>query len=118
MKKYEKSNLIIYSDFEVRKLKEENKDIDLLIPVDLSVLNIHIGDMPDHISNRLQLTQVKNVLIRFVDDYENNICTIHFLKSVDISSAQLNFTMDYNKHLIKLIKSEHWVDMEICDKSR
>lgn len=116
MKKYENSELIIYSDFEIRKLREEDCDIDLLIPVDLSVLNIHIAGMPNHISNRLQLTEVRSILVRFSTDSENNICTIHFLKSIDISSAMLNFAMDYKDHFIEVVKSEYCIDMRINAK--
>lgn len=116
MKKYENSKLIIYSDFEIRTLREENKDIDLLIPIDLSVLNLHIDNMPNHISDRFQLTEVRSILVRFTTDFENNICTIHFLKSIDISSAMLNFTVDYKDHFIRIVKSEYCIDMIICAK--
>lgn len=111
MNKYEKFNLIIHSDFEIRKLREEKDDIDLLIPLDLSVLNLHIDNMPGYISDRFQLTEVRSILIRFTTDSNNNYCTIHFLKSIDIQSAIINFTMDYTNHNIKISKSDYSVEM-------
>lgn len=67
--------------------------------------------MPEYISDRFQFTEVKNILIRFTTDHDNNFCTIHFLKSMDLQSAIINFTMDYTNHNIKIIKSDYSVDM-------
>ena len=113
MNKYEKSNLVIYSDFEIRVLREENNDIDLFIPLDLRVLNLHIYDMPEYISDRLQFTQVRNIIIRFTTDNHNNYCTIHFLKDIDLQSAIINFTVNYKDHNIKIMKADYSVEMYI-----
>ncbi|AFS77573.1 hypothetical protein Curi_c04980 [Gottschalkia acidurici 9a] len=113
MNKYEKSNLVIHSDFEIRKLREENSDIDLLIPLDLRVVNLHINNMPEYISDRFQLIEVRNIIIRFTDDNKNNYCTIHFLKNIDLQSAIVNFTMDYKNHSIKIAKADYSVEMYI-----
>lgn len=113
MNKYEKSNLKLCSDFEVRNVREEGEDIDLLISLDSNVLNLHIDNLPEYISDRFQFTEVRSILIRFNTNADNNHCTIHFLKSIDIHSAILNFTMDYSDHSIKICKSTYSVDMHI-----
>lgn|SRR5699024_5485881 len=113
MNKYEKSNLVLHSDFEIRTLRQEGKDIDVLIPLDLRVLNLHIDNMPEYISDRFQFTEVRNILIRFTTDKDKNICTIHFLKSIDLQSALVNFTMNYKEHNIKIMKAHYSVEMYI-----
>src|SRR5699024_2902285 len=116
MGKYEKSNLIIHSDFPIRPLREENQDIDLVIPLDLRVLNLHMDNLPEYISDRFQFTEVRNILIRFNKNNNNNSCTIHFLKSIDLQSAIVNFTMDYTKHDIKIVRSDYSVEMYLRER--
>ncbi len=115
MNKYENGNLVIYSDFIIRKLREDNKDIDLIIPLELRVLNIHIDDMPKHIIDRFQFNEVRNIIVRFTTHKDNNYCTIHLLRNIDLISAIVNFTINYEEHYIKIVKGEFSVDMYITE---
>jgi len=111
MNKYENGRLIIYSDIEIRKLREENNDIDLLIPLDLRTLNLHINNMPKYIEDRFQFNEVRNIIIRFTTNKDDNICTIHLLNSIDIHSGIVNFTMNYDRHCIRIINSDFSVEI-------
>lgn len=113
MNKYENGNLVIYSDFEIRKLREDNNDIDLLIPLDLRVLNIHIDNMPKYIEDRFQFNEIRAIIVRITTKTDNNHCTIHLLKSIDLNSAIVNFSMNYKDHNIKIVKGEFSVEMYI-----
>lgn len=111
MNKYENGRLIIYSDFEIRKLREENNDIDLLIPLELRTLNLHIDNMPKYMEDRFQFNGVRNIIIRFTTNKDDNICTIHLLNSVDIHSAIVNFTFNYETHCFRIINSDFSVEV-------
>ena len=111
MNKYENGKLIIYSDIEIRNLREEYNDIDLLIPLDLRTLNLHIDNMPKYIEDRFQFNEVRNIIIRFTTNKNDNFCTIHLLKSIDIHSSIVNFTMNYDRHCIRIVNSDFSVEM-------
>jgi hypothetical protein len=111
MNRYENGKLVIESDFEIRLLRKENEDIDLLIPVDLRVLNLNIDKMPDYMDSRFQFRDVRNIIIRFTTNKDNNYCTIHLLRSVDLLSAMVNFIMNYESHSIRIIRNEFSIDM-------
>lgn len=113
MNEYVKGKFTIYSDFEIRKLREDNGDIDLLIPLDLRTLNIYIENMPAFLSDRLQFKSVRNIILRFNTADDNNLCTIHLLDSVDILSSIVNFTLDYSNHLIRIVKDDYSSSMYI-----
>lgn len=113
MNTYTDNGLNIESDFEIRILREMGNDIDILIPIDLRVLNLFIENMPDFISNRFQFTEVKNLIIRHTLDEGNTISTIHLLRSIDMNSALVNFTLDYKGKILKIIDKEFNVDMYI-----
>jgi len=113
MNRYENGEFILYSDFEIRTIREESGDIDLLIPLDLRVLNLHIEDMPTYIGDRFQFSEVRNIIIRFTKDEYNNYCTIHLLKNIDLHSAIMNFTLDYKGHKIEIKRKEYSVEMNI-----
>lgn len=115
MNKYNNNGLNIYSDFEIRTLREMDQDMDLLIPIDLRVLNLYIDEMPEFISNRFQFTEVKNIIIRHTMDKGNTYCTIHLLRSIDMNSALVNFTVNYEDREIKIVDREYSVDMYIKD---
>ncbi|WFA07789.1 hypothetical protein [Tissierella sp. Yu-01] len=115
MNKYENGNLVIYSDFEIRKLREDKGDIDLLIPLDMRVLNIHMDDMPKYIDDRFQFSEVRNIIVRFTTSVENDYCTIHLLRSIDLNSAIVNFSMNYKEYNIKIIKSDFNAEMYLQD---
>lgn len=86
---------------------EDGPDIDLIVPLENRTLNLYIEDMPPYIDNRIQLLDIRNVLIRFTTLEDNNYSTIHFLRSIDLKSATMNFVFNYEKHYIKLEKEEY-----------
>ena len=45
---------------------EDGPDIDLFIPIDYRTLNLYIEDMPAYMEGRIQLTEVRNIIIRFL----------------------------------------------------
>ena len=116
MNEYVNGKFSIYSDFEIRKLREDNGDIDLLIPLDLRTLNLYIENMPTFLSDRLQFNSVRNIILRFNTGDDNNLCTIHLLDSVDILSSIVNFTLDYSNHWIIIVKDDYSSSMYIKSK--
>ena len=113
MNKYNIKGLNISSDFEIRIMREMDNDIDLLVPIDQRVLNLYIEDLPEFVSNRFQFTEVKNIIIRHTKESENTNCTVHFLRSIDMNSALVNFTVDYKDKEIIIKDKEYSVDMYI-----
>ncbi|NLX61909.1 MAG: hypothetical protein GXZ06_05240 [Tissierellia bacterium] len=113
MIEYRKGNFLIQSDFEIRSFMEEGPDIDLIIPLEYRTLNLYIDGMPDYFDSRLQLLDIKNILIRFSTLKDNNLCTIHFLRNIDLKSAVMNFVFDYKEHFIKLKEEEYSAEMHI-----
>ncbi|NMB08071.1 MAG: hypothetical protein GX981_06775 [Tissierellia bacterium] len=113
---YEKGNLIIKSDFEIRILREEGNDIDLFIPLNYRTLNLYLQDLPDYMDNRIQFTEIKNIIIRFSTEKENDYCTIHLLRNIDLHSAVANFIINYKDHLIVLKNREYSSEMHIKKK--
>lgn len=116
MIEYIRGDLLIRSDFEIRTFMEEGRDIDLFIPIDNRTLNLSIEGLPDFMDSRIQLNEVRNIIIRFSMEEDNNYCTIHFLKSIDLQSATMNFIIDYSKHYIKLERKEYCVEMHILKR--
>jgi uncharacterized protein YeeX (DUF496 family) len=111
MNKYDSGNLVIHSDFEIREIRNVNSDIDLLIPLDLRVLNLYIDNMPEYINDRLQFREVRNIIIRFTTDNDDNYCTVHILNNIDLQSSMVNFTMKYEEYSIKIVRSDYSVEM-------
>lgn len=99
------------SDFEIRIVREDSEDIDLLIPLDLRTLNLSFDNMPRYLDNRFQFTEVRNIVLRITKINQNSLCTVHLLNSVDIHSAIMNFTMNYENHSIDIVESDYNVEM-------
>ena len=106
MNRYDKNNLLIYSDFEIRTLREMDDDIDLIVPIGQRVLNLYIEGMPEYLSDRFQFTEVKNIMVRHSLDSNNTYSTIHLLRSIDMNSALVNFTIDYGEKAIRIKDNE------------
>ncbi len=109
-------DFVLNSDFEIRVVREDPNDIDLLIPLDLRTLNLYVEEMPTFLENRFQFTEVRNIVLRITKNNIDHLCTIHLLNSVDIHSAIMNFTMNYEKHNIEIIKSDYSVEMNLRRK--
>ena len=113
---YEKSNLKIDSDFEVREIQKEEDNLDLIIPIENRCVNLNLHNIPKYIKSRVQFPSVKSILIRFCILKDNNICTVHFLSDSDVHSTMANFEFDYSETYIKIKDKEIFVDMKIHSK--
>lgn len=111
--KFKKGDLLIKSDFDIRTLREDGEDIDILIPIDNRTVNLHIKDMSQHVNGRLQFPMVRNMIVRFSISSENNTATIHLLRSIDLQSSVVNFIVDYTDHSIEVKKEEYSVEINI-----
>ncbi len=88
-------------DYELRILREDDQDIDLIVPIDNKSINLYFDDMPGYIYDRIQCPMIKNIVIRLSKHKDNYLCTIHLLRNIDLHSSVLNFVFDYrNKELI------------------
>lgn len=92
---YDNYNLSIISDFEIRNVREDNEDVDLLIPINNRSLNILFKDMPDYIHDKFQFPSVYGVMIRISKAKDNNIATLHILRNIDLYSSSVNFELEY-----------------------
>lgn len=113
---YRNGNLKILSDFEIRILREEGKDIDLFIPLNCRTLNLYLEDFPDYFDERIQFTEIRNIIIRFSMEEANDYCTIHLLRNIDLHSAVANFVVNYKDHHIVLKDKEYSSEMYIKRK--
>lgn len=110
---YEKSNLKIITDFEVKEIKKDEYNFDLIIPIEYRCVNLYFEDLPKYMNSRVQFPSVKSILIRFCIIEDNNICTIHFLSDSGINSTVANFEMDYSETDIEVRNSEFFIDMKV-----
>ena len=113
---YEKSNLKIISDFEVKEVQKDKYNIDLLISMEYRCVNLYINNLPKYINSRIQFATVKSILIRLCTIEDNNICTIHFLSDSGIYSTMANFEMDYNETYIEIKNKEFFVDIKMHEE--
>lgn len=114
--KYYKNNLKINSDIEINVLNEMEKDVDLIINLDNRVVNLRLYDLPNYIINRIQLTEVKSILIRHSLIEGNNTATIHFLRVIDLNSSLMNFSVDYSKIYIEILNEDFSLSFNIRKK--
>lgn len=112
--KFIKENFKLISDFEIRVINEDHIDTDILVDIDKRTLNFNIVGLPRYINSRFQFNDVKSIIFRF--SKLNNICTVHFLRSIDLHSSTVNFEINYSKHYFKIIDKDYYVDFKICNK--
>ncbi len=110
---YEKSNLKIISDFQIREIKKDEHNLDLIIPVDNRCVNMYLHNTPKYILSRVQFPVVKSILVRFCTIEDNNVCTIHFLSDSGFHSTMANFEMDYSETYIEVRDNEFSVEMKL-----
>ena len=113
---YEKSNLKISSDFEVKAIQKDEYNVDLIIPMGYRCVNLYFNNFSKCINSRMQFPTVKSILIRFCTLEDNNICTIHFLSDSGVHSTMANFEMNYSEDFIELKEKEFFVNMKIGAK--
>lgn len=113
---YEKNNLNITCDFEVKEIIKDEYNIDLIIPMEQRCVNLYFENLPTYIKSRIQFPKVKSILIRFCIKEVDNICTVHFLSDSGIYSTMANFEIDYSETYIEIKDKEFSVDMKIIKK--
>lgn len=99
------------SDFNIRVLREDENDIDIIIPIDNKTLNLYIDDMPRYIGDRIQCSMIKNIVIRL--SKFNTLCTVHLLRSIDLHSSVMNFEVDYRDIRLKIEDLEYFAVFRI-----
>jgi hypothetical protein len=110
---YEKSNLKIVSDFEIKEIQKDEYNIDLIIPIEYRCVNLYFDNFSKYINSRVQFPKVKSILIRFCTTEDNNICTIHFLSDSGIHSTIANFEIDYSEIDMEVRDKEFFVEMKM-----
>lgn len=113
MYKYNNYNLNMKSDFEIRELHNFEDDIDLIVDTNRSVVNLILEELPEYIDSRFQFTEVNHILFRISKNQDINLCTIHFLRVIDLNSSLMNFVLDISKTRIEINKSQYQINMEI-----
>ncbi|MDK2917524.1 MAG: hypothetical protein PWQ37_257 [Candidatus Petromonas sp.] len=113
---YKKNSFIVDSDFDIRTVREEGEDIDLFLPIGNRTVNLYLNNSPDYLNSRLQFPMVRNVILRFCTSQNNNVCTVHLLRNIDLQSSVVNFEVDYTKHYISLRDTEYFAEMKIKNK--
>ena len=62
--------------------------------------------------------EVRNIIIRFSTEKDNDLCTVHILRNVDLQSAIMNFIINYKEYYIKLERKEYSGEMYIRRKPK
>ncbi|MDI9476966.1 MAG: hypothetical protein ACOX0L_10595 [Natronincolaceae bacterium] len=111
-------DFILKSDFEIREIRKEDEhgDVDLFIPIGHRTVNLFIPFIDEDKMSRIQLCEVKNIVIRFNTKEGNNRCSIHFLKNIDLLSHLLNFELDYKNYEIIIKQEEYSVSFILVGK--
>lgn len=115
---FSKSGLIIESDFEIRTLRDDGVDLDIIVDIGDRTTNFTFDGLPDFMGNRIQFPLIKNIIIRFSLEDHNNISSIHFLRNIDIHSSIVNFEVDYSSYFIKIINDEYSCRFSILHRSK
>lgn len=108
-----KYGLNIQSDFNMRILREDDLDIDIIIPLDNRTVDLHFDNMPNYFINRIQCPMIKNIILRLSKLTDNSLCTVHLLRSIDLHSSIINFEIDYNNLFIEIVDLGHSVAFKI-----
>lgn len=103
----------LLSDFDIRILREDEVDIDLIISLDYRTLDLYFDDIPIYFGNRIQCSMIKNIVIRLSKLNNNSLCTVHFLRNIDLHSSVINFEVDYKCIRMEIMDSEHSVEFRI-----
>lgn len=115
---YENSKLKVISSFEIRELTHPKGDIDLIIPIGNRVMNLNLPGLPAYFLGRLQFTNVSSLIIRYNTSPGNNEATIHLMRSIDMTTALVNFTINYKSLEFHILDSAYWVDFNLNSTSK
>lgn len=105
----------IETDFNIRVLREDESDFDIIIPMNNRCVNVYFEGMPKYIIDRIQCSMVKNILIRISKLKTNTKCTIHFLRNIDLHSSILNFVFDYKNNKIVIKDLKYFAEFKIIN---
>ncbi|WDV45587.1 hypothetical protein PV797_19150 [Clostridiaceae bacterium M8S5] len=105
MKSFILNKFKLKSHMDIRILREDENDVDIIIPLEKSVLNLTFENAPKSLRGRIQFTDAKNIILRFCKSEEYQACTVHVLKSIDLFSAVANFELDYSNISINISNS-------------
>lgn len=107
--------LEIESDFEIRKIRETDGDVDLFVDIKGTTLNMSVESMPAVIASRIQFCMSRGILIRLSAEGKK-LCTVHILRNIDIYSAISNFEIDYSGHMLRIADEKTHALLEIKSK--
>jgi len=114
---YKKGNFCLNSDFDIRVVREDGDDTDLFIPIKNRTVNLYLDDVPTYLNSRLQFLMVRSIIVRFCSKEDDNVCTIHLLRNIDLQSSHVNFEINYENHIIELTDKEYFIEMKIKEKN-
>lgn len=107
------NNFSLNSDLEIRTIREDENDKDIIISLNRRTVNLYFRDLPKYIKSRIQLLDVQNIIIRYSKDKFNNMCTIHILRNIDLHSSIMNFEIDYTNINLEINEKEYYVDFKM-----
>lgn len=110
---FKKYGFSLKSDFEIRVLREDETDIDIIIPLGDRTLNFYFDGMPQYIGSRIQFSQIKNIIIRFSKLEEVNKCTFHLLRNIDLYSSVASFEFEYTDYATIVRSTEYSAELRI-----
>ena len=115
---YENSNFKIRTDFKFKEIQKDRYNVDLIIDVDYSCVNIYFDKITKVIKSRLQFPLVKSIIIRFCNLKDNNICTIHLLSDSGMHSSMANFEIDYSIIYLEVCKNDFFVSLRMYEEKK
>lgn len=107
---FDKYDFYLDTDFPVRILRENDLEIDLIIDLDQRVLNLK-GIESEIISERIQFSTVRHVVIRLAKNSDEKIGTFLIMRSTDLSQPLASFTLNYSKHKTFLKEANYQLDL-------
>ena len=113
---FNRYNLKIYSDVDIRVIRETEKDLDILIPTSDKTINSFTNQLPAFIVDRIQFPLMYGIMLRVAKADDNNIAALHFLKSVDLNSTVANFDIDYSNIEIYISSKEDSISIYIDER--
>ncbi|AOT72183.1 hypothetical protein [Geosporobacter ferrireducens] len=104
--------LQIDSDYPIRILREDPQtaDVDLFIDLSNRSINLKLCSIESLGISRIQLPQVRGILIRYCKKEKNGSATIHFLRNIDLYSHIMNFEVNYAEMIINVKDAEDAVE--------
>jgi len=93
---FNRYNLKIYSDVDIRIIRESDDDIDIIIPTFDKTVNSFTNQLPTFVIDRIQFPMLYGIMFRISKSNDNNIGALHFLHKDDLNSTIASFDIDYS----------------------